>query len=235
MKVAFFSDLHLDFIKAKYWPLMLDRIVQQAESVDLLVNAGDNANDIDSAASFYIEKRINDTNIPYVRVMGNHDFYNRSGWENEDVSLFSHSDKIVAATTLWTDCHDDPLVKWYFQRNMNDGSCIDDFDVDRMCSLHKKLRVQIFESKPEIVVTHNPPSLLSVGPKFVTEHIANRAFIPDLSNQILDSGIKLWICGHVHHKHEYMLGDTKVVCNPFGYPGEIYKRIEDFNLGVVEI
>lgn len=238
MKIGYFSDLHIDFIRRERWPDLVDRILKQAvdEKVDLLVNAGDNANGRNNFKNLYIEERIAETGLSYIRVMGNHDHYGESGWENETVSFSAHSDKVVASTTLWTDCHDDPLVKWWFHRNMNDTRAINDFDVDKMCELHKKLRQQIFNSNAEIVVTHNPPSMLSVGPRFVNEHIANRAFIPDLSDEIINSNnIKLWICGHVHHKHEYTLGNTKVVCNPFGYPSEVYKRIEDYNLGIIDI
>jgi hypothetical protein len=31
--------------------------------------------------------------------------------------------------------------------------------------------------------------------------------------------IKLWTHGHTHHEFEYVIGETKVVCNPRGYIG----------------
>ena len=30
----------------------------------------------------------------------------------------------------------------------------------------------------------------------------------------------LWVHGHVHRKADYMIGSTRVICNPKGYPGE---------------
>ena len=31
---------------------------------------------------------------------------------------------------------------------------------------------------------------------------------------------KLIVHGHTHRRMDYMLGDTRVICNPRGYPGE---------------
>jgi Icc-related predicted phosphoesterase len=31
----------------------------------------------------------------------------------------------------------------------------------------------------------------------------------------------LWLHGHTHGSCDYKLGDTRVVCNPMGYPGEV--------------
>ena len=31
-------------------------------------------------------------------------------------------------------------------------------------------------------------------------------------------GPRLWIHGHTHGSKDYMLGDTRVICNPGGYP-----------------
>lgn len=33
-------------------------------------------------------------------------------------------------------------------------------------------------------------------------------------------GPTLWVHGHVHHRNDYMVGDTRVVSNARGYPGE---------------
>jgi Icc-related predicted phosphoesterase len=30
----------------------------------------------------------------------------------------------------------------------------------------------------------------------------------------------LWVHGHIHHRADYRLGSTRVVCNPRGYPEE---------------
>jgi predicted NBD/HSP70 family sugar kinase len=32
--------------------------------------------------------------------------------------------------------------------------------------------------------------------------------------------IKCWVHGHTHSTHDYMIGNTRVLCNPRGYPRE---------------
>ena len=38
--------------------------------------------------------------------------------------------------------------------------------------------------------------------------------------------MKLWIHGHVHNNFDYMIGDTRVICNPRGY--EMYQENFEF-------
>jgi len=48
----------------------------------------------------------------------------------------------------------------------------------------------------------------------------NGAYHSDLSEFILDHPqIKLWTHGHTHHPFDYMIGGTRIVCNPRGYDG----------------
>ena len=48
----------------------------------------------------------------------------------------------------------------------------------------------------------------------------NGAYSSDLSEFIMDHPqIKLWTHGHTHDKFDYLVGNTRVVCNPRGYVG----------------
>ncbi len=72
----------------------------------------------------------------------------------------------------------------------------------------------------DIVVTHHAPCNGSIAPEYVGNPW-NRWFItPEMEPLILDHQPKLWIHGHVHSPHDYMLGKTRIVCNPRGYRGE---------------
>jgi hypothetical protein len=56
-----------------------------------------------------------------------------------------------------------------------------------------------------------------------------------LHDYILDRPkIKLWTHGHTHDVFDYMLGTTRVFCNPRGYDG-YEQRAEQFELKVVEV
>lgn len=70
-----------------------------------------------------------------------------------------------------------------------------------------------------VVITHHLPSYRSVPPRFVG-HPLNPFFVCDVEEVILRKSPKLWIHGHTHSTADYQLGDTRVVCNPFGYPRE---------------
>ena len=73
-----------------------------------------------------------------------------------------------------------------------------------------------FEGKT-IVVTHHGCSKQSIHPKYAG-HFLNPAFVSDLEPLIRDTQPDLWIHGHVHNSMDYYIGKTRVVCNPKGYP-----------------
>jgi Icc-related predicted phosphoesterase len=74
-----------------------------------------------------------------------------------------------------------------------------------------------------VVVGHHSPSKLSTKPQYEKDVMVNGAYSSDLSEFILDHPqIKMWTHGHTHHEFDYMIGDTRVVCNPRGYIGHEY-------------
>ena len=69
-----------------------------------------------------------------------------------------------------------------------------------------------------VVVGHHSPSKMSTKPRYETDVIVNGAYSSDLSEFILDHPqIKLWTHGHTHHEFDYMIGSTRIFCNPRGY------------------
>jgi predicted phosphodiesterase len=75
----------------------------------------------------------------------------------------------------------------------------------------------------DVVITHHMPDAQSTPPRFATSPI-NRFFVAPDAKQVLVKEPKLWLHGHTHDGCDYMLGKTRVVCNPRGYPGEKYKK-----------
>jgi len=86
-----------------------------------------------------------------------------------------------------------------------------------------------------VVVGHHSPSKLSTKPQYENDTIVNGAYSSDLSDFILDRPcIKLWTHGHTHHFFDYMIGSTRIVCNPRGYVGyEVHP--DEFNLAYIEV
>jgi predicted phosphodiesterase len=86
-----------------------------------------------------------------------------------------------------------------------------------------------------VVVGHHAPSKQSTHPRYADEQIMNGGYSSDLSEFIMDHPqIKLWTHGHTHEDFDYMIGSTRIVCNPRGY--DAYEdRADRFKLKFVEI
>ena len=106
---------------------------------------------------------------------------------------------------------------------------------------HKKMleyiRVMIegkFDEK-FVVVGHHAPSKSSTHPRYAREELMNGGYSSALDEYIMDHPqIKLWTHGHTHEDFDYMIGSTRIVCNPRGYDG-YEDRADSFRLKFVEI
>ncbi|MGF9563961.1 metallophosphoesterase [Neorhizobium sp. JUb45] len=72
---------------------------------------------------------------------------------------------------------------------------------------------------PLAVVTHHAPSERSL-PTADRGTLSAAAYASDLTDLIAVGKPDLWIHGHIHHHSDYMIGDTRVLAYPRGYPGE---------------
>jgi Icc-related predicted phosphoesterase len=99
--------------------------------------------------------------------------------------------------------------------------------LDEVLALHPDL--------PTVVCGHHAPSKASTHPRYKTEVLMNGAYSTNLDNFILDRRqIKLWTHGHTHEDFDYMIGTTRIVCNPRGYDG-YEDRADRFKLKYVEV
>lgn len=86
-----------------------------------------------------------------------------------------------------------------------------------------------------VVVGHHAPSRLSTHPRYKDDTIMNGGYSSSLDEFIMDrSNIKLWTHGHTHEPFDYMIGETRIVCNPRGYANYEH-RASEFELKFVEI
>lgn len=90
-------------------------------------------------------------------------------------------------------------------------------------------------SQQVVIVGHHSPSKQSTKPRYERDIIVNGAYSSDLSEFILDRPqIKVWTHGHTHYEFDYMIGSTRIVCNPRGYIG-YEDQADRFKLKYVEL
>ena len=78
----------------------------------------------------------------------------------------------------------------------------------------------------DIVVTHHAPTPKSIHPQYKIS-VANIFYVCDMEHLIERVQPKLWVHGHMHTSVDVMLGDTRVLANPYGY--ESRGESESFN------
>uniref|UniRef100_E6QLR3 Metallophosphoesterase n=1 Tax=mine drainage metagenome TaxID=410659 RepID=E6QLR3_9ZZZZ len=77
---------------------------------------------------------------------------------------------------------------------------------------------------PTVVITHHAPSFQSQHPRFAGSPISG-GFCSNQEHRIQRwnaAGLApdLWIHGHVHDPMDYRIWQTRILCNPWGYPDE---------------
>ena len=82
-----------------------------------------------------------------------------------------------------------------------------------------------------VVVTHFPPTFMC-APQYEGDCLSpyfNNAWETSIQDGTLSPD--LWICGHTHYRAEKIIGKTRVISNPGGYPREL----EPFRWQVIEV
>ena len=164
--------------------------------------------------------------------------------------------------TLWTDMNgEDPMTLHSIGSMMNDFRCVKNsnkkvsfrdadgnfhertakFSPEDAVEDHKKMVDYIrhvVEGKDDqkfVVVGHHAPSKLSTHPKYQNETLMNGGYSSTLDFFIeAHPQIKLWTHGHTHEIFDYVLNQTRIVCNPRGYIG-YEDRADAFKLKTFEI
>lgn len=149
--------------------------------------------------------------------------------------------------TLWTDfavMGQQPLAVMHAQSAMNDYKMIAarKNPYEKLHPRHTMMRhaqsVSFLEAAlrmpfegPTVVVTHHAPHPLSIHERFRGD-LLSAAFCSNLHELIEDTQPALWVHGHTHDHFDYMVGETRVLCNARGYNDERSGCIRDL---VVEV
>ena len=172
--------------------------------------------------------------------------------ENETVDILDYT---FVGATVWTDMNaEDGLTLYHvdammsdFRTILNGARTVNEWGKPARLTpedtvvLHKKSMDYInhvVDNDPDkkyIVVGHHCPSMKSVHPKYAHDKIMNAAFASDLDDFIAyRPQIKLWTHGHTHEPFDYIIGETRVVCNPRGYSGR-EPQADNFKLQYLEV
>lgn len=163
---------------------------------------------------------------------------------DEPVSYLNDGYKIVdnivfVGGTLWTDFrlkvseNKTAVNKFYlsakimaavgmndYQQQLSEGKFLTPNDTEMIHYRTAKYIVDVcerFPNKKIVVVTHHAPSGLSLDDRYVNNAL-NPCYASDMDNLILKNpNIKLWCHGHIHQSKDYMIGNTRIICNPRGY------------------
>jgi predicted phosphodiesterase len=156
-------------------------------------------------------------------------FHNVYFMENDSRTI---DDYTFIGCTLWTDMNKgDPLTLHTVEGILNDFRIIRNSDLKYMplrprhvAAAHRDsveyIRTMIEGNVDQkfVVAGHMLPSKQSTHPKYKKDTLINGAFSSDLDDFILGHPqIKLWTHGHTHEDFDYMIGSTRIVCNPRGY------------------
>ena len=167
-------------------------------------------------------------------VMGNHEYYGKATKQWLDfnmAAIFARYPNIC-----WLDNQARTLdgVKfvggsmWYpagdgnnraYERLISDCHQIADFDWAEKENAVFNNVVNTHADEGTVVVTHHLPHRIATPREFVGDQ-TNRFFVSDQSYTMTARRPKLWLFGHTHQPFDGWYKNTRLACNPYGYPSE---------------
>jgi predicted phosphohydrolase len=242
MKVRYFSDLHLEFIK----PHKIEKFIKKIPSGidEICILAGDIGNPYQKNYDIFmnfISKNFKKT----FYITGNHEYYNKTKTIQEtteflenyfqqfdNISFLNNNYEIYntycfIGTTLWSKITN-PAYE------INDIYSIPNFDYIQYNRLNMLsvdfLQDALQKNENCIVITHHVPSASLIDIKYKTQKMQpyNQWFYCNMDDliEINVNKIKGWIYGHTHTPSNVIMNKIPFLCNPMGYPNE--NIISDF-------
>lgn len=239
MKIQVLSDFHINYHIGRGWDII--PVVQKTDA-DVVALAGD-MNGYYNIIEYLINLR-KYCGKPIIFVAGNHEFYGtkrgdllqkfaseRTSLREQGIYILEKDfveidDVVFIGATGWWD-NSAGLNTWYTRQMLNDFNCIHDLsETSQFGKTWGDSHRQFFHNcmkdhkgKKMVCISHHAPSMKSVSPEFVGNS-GNTFFSNKWDKMIKHHNPELWIHGHMHGSKDYMIKNTRIVCNPHGYGRE---------------
>ena len=240
MKIAYASDFHFEFYHSF---VMIKEIIHNwkfDEDTEMIIIAGDLHLGYEKVIEV-LEYIYYVFGIHVLYVPGNHEYYN-SSFKEENKKIIDNGLIHDGYSILLNNCVDIGDISFFGCVGNIDGSyediyiskhgALNDFRMISDFSIHKRLGIQeynhlnnclryidaIFENnQKKVVITHTMPSPKCINKKYHGNYL-NACFCNDWEELIKKYNPEYWICGHTHDSIDMVIDETKVLCNPYGYP-----------------
>jgi predicted MPP superfamily phosphohydrolase len=246
MKLRYFSDLHLEFVKKNEIQDFIERIPQGLDEICIL--AGDIGNPNEPNYDIFMNYISQNFKKAFV-IAGNHEYYNKDSMKETnnvikkyfvkfnnisflDNSFEHYENHCFIGTTLWS-----KITQPEYE--INDIYNIPNFDYKKCNGLNNScinFIIDSLENENCILITHHLPSGSLINKRYLSKTMIpyNQWYYSDLDHliEMKRDKIKCWIYGHTHIPSSVIKHGIPFLCNPIGYPQENSKV--DFSK-VVEI
>jgi len=241
MNIALASDLHYEF----HGP---ENHVAVPDGTDVLILAGD----IGTISTLPDALRHYASTVPHVLyVTGNHEFYGHGAADQVDDLIASVETECpnltrltaergvveingvtFAGDTLWFG--DPDGLNQIYEKTFTDFTAIRWRDISTakwIAAKHGNAKQFFKHAAADVFVSHHLPSNALITPKWAHSPI-NRFFASEVFKTAAHPP-KVWCYGHTHDPIDRVLGETRFLCNPRGYPherGGVYE-VKAFTIG----
>jgi predicted phosphodiesterase len=249
MKIQLVSDLHIEFWKGRVdWRDVIDHT-----TADVLVVAGDLHVGRTNCAHYLNQFAERYEHVVYVP--GNHEFYAGLRLDEFDdiraklydnVHLLNPGIVTIGGVlfiggSLFTNFDEDGLAMSAAEYGIADFRRIPDVTPQEYVNRNDhevdfiQQRYNMFPATKKVIVTHWLPAMECVHERWKKDpgtNILNKYFANNLGSWISNLSNTTWMFGHTHDSVDMMIGDTRMLCNPFGYINS-HDQNKNYNAGLV--
>jgi Icc-related predicted phosphoesterase len=236
LRAKIVSDQHLEFRVSgnsgqKYFNAIHPR---DGEKADVCIIAGDFAVMAKRVRWLFQELCERETQVLFVP--GNHEYYRCASmavvdnafreieqqWPNFKLlrtgEVLEFCGRRFLGDTMWVPRTADMILS---AGMMNDSDCIPGL-MGEIGERHQRFMSWLSdELRPgDIVVTHHLPSEHSTPSEYRDSSVKSW-YVAAGVEALLAREPHAWIHGHAHSRSDYVLNETRIICNPVGYPTEI--------------